>query len=87
MQRWVVIVDKKAEKELKRLPKDILSILDQLRQDLAAEGPLPRGWIVKHVLGRPNTYAARLKREYRVLYEVVAPSIIIVTVAHGKEAY
>jgi mRNA-degrading endonuclease RelE of RelBE toxin-antitoxin system len=87
VQRWVVVLDKKAAKELRRLPREIVEILDQLRHDLEEEGPTPKGWTVKHVLGRPGVYAARLKREYRALYEVVAPSIIIVSVAHRREAY
>lgn len=87
MQRWVVVLDKSAVKDLKRLPREVIEILDQLRHDLADEGPLPKGWTVKHVLGRPGTYAARLKREYRALYEVISPTIIIVSVTHRKEAY
>ena len=87
MQQWVVVLEKKAAKELQRLPKDIVVILGQFKQDLEAEGPVPKGWIVKHVQGRPGVYAARLKREYRVLYEVVSPTIIIVSVVHRKEAY
>lgn len=87
MQRWVVVLEKREAKELKRLPTAIVKILDQFRHDLEDEGPTPTGWIVKHVQGRPGVYAARLKREYRVLYEVVTPTIIIVSVAHRKEAY
>ncbi len=87
MQRWVVILERSAEKQLKRLPKEVAEILAQFTLDLETEGPTPRGWIVKHVQGRPGVYAARLKREYRVLYEVVSPSIIIISVAHRKEAY
>lgn len=87
MQRWVVILERSAEKQLKRLPKEVFSIFGDFTEDLAAEGPTPRGWLVKHVHGRSGVYAARFKREYRVLYEVVSPSIIIVSVAHRKEAY
>jgi mRNA-degrading endonuclease RelE of RelBE toxin-antitoxin system len=87
VRRWVVILDRSAAKELKRLPREIVEILDQLRHDLEAEGPTPKGWIVKHVHGRPGVYAARLKREYRALYEVVSPTILILTVAHRREAY
>ena len=54
MQRWTVLLEKSAAKDLKRLPKEIVEILDQLRHDLEAEGPTPKGWIVKHVLGRPG---------------------------------
>ena len=87
MQRWVVVLEKSAVKDLKRLPREVVEILDQLRHDLEAEGPTPKGWIVKHVQGRPGVYAARLKREYRALYEVISPTIIILSVAHRKEAY
>ena len=54
---------------------------------MEAEGPTPKGWIVKHVLGRPGVYAARLKREYRALYEVVSPTIVILSIAHRRESY
>jgi mRNA-degrading endonuclease RelE of RelBE toxin-antitoxin system len=82
-----VVLEKGAAKDLKRLPKEIVEILDQLRHDLEAEGPTPKGWLVKHVQGRPGVFAARLKREYRALYEVVTPTIIIITIAHRREAY
>ena len=87
MQRWCVLLDRQAEKELKKLPKEIVEILDQFRNDLEAEGPTPKGWIVKHVKGREGVLAAKLKREYRALYEVISPSIIIISVSHRKEAY
>ena len=87
MHRWVVVLEKSAAKSLKRLPKEIVEILDQLRHDLESEGPTPKGWLVKHVLGSSGVYAARLKREYRVIYEVISPTIIIVSVVHRKEAY
>ena len=87
MNERVVVLTKSAEKELRRLPKGVVEIMDQLRHDLKAEGPTPKGWIVKHVLGQPGVYSARLKREYRVLYEVHAFSIIILSVSHRKEAY
>lgn len=87
MDRWVVVLDKNAAKDLRRLPTEVVTILDQLRLDLAQEGPTPKGWIIKHVQGRPGVFAARLKREYRALYEVVSPSIIIVSVTHRRESY
>ncbi len=87
MQHWVIVIEKKAIKEIKRLPKEIIVILAQFQQDLKSEGPAPKGWIVKQVQGQPGAYAARLKREYRVIYEVLSPTIIIIRVAHRKEAY
>jgi mRNA-degrading endonuclease RelE of RelBE toxin-antitoxin system len=87
MQRWVVVLERSAVKDLRKLPREVVEILDQLRHDLEAEGPVPKGWTVKHVLGRPGVYAAKLKREYRALYEVVSPTIIIISVSHRKESY
>jgi hypothetical protein len=87
MAKWIVLLDKNAAKELKKLPQEVVEILAQLRADLESDGPTPKGWTVKHVKGRSNTLAARLKREYRALYEVITPSIIIISVAHRKEAY
>ena len=87
MQRWIVILEKSVVKDIRKLPKGVVEILGQLRLDLEAEGPTPKGWIVKHVHGRPGVYAVRLKREYRALYEVVTPTIIIVSVSHRREAY
>jgi len=85
--RWVVVLARKAERPVGKLPKQIVEILNQLRQDLEAEGPTPRGWIVKHVLERPGVLAARLKREYRALYSVQPPTIVILEVVHRKDAY
>lgn len=87
MTTWVVVITKKAGKNLKKLPKEIIEILDQFRRDLEAEGPTPNGWIVKHVQGSPGCFSARLKREYRVIYEVVAPTIIVISVSHRRESY
>ncbi|MFH1262581.1 MAG: hypothetical protein V1495_03935 [Pseudomonadota bacterium] len=48
---------------------------------------MPKGWITKHVHGRPGLFSARLKREYRALYEVADPTIALISVAHRKEVY
>ena len=87
MPQWTVVLDKQAAKSLDKLPKEIVEILAQLRQDLETEGPMPKGWIVKPLRGRSGVMSARLKRKYRALYEVVSPTIIIVSVSHRKEAY
>ncbi len=85
--RWIVVVEPNAEKELRKLPKEVSIILGNFKQDLENEGPIPRGWIIKHVLGRPGVYAARLKREYRVLYQVIEPHVIVLSISHRREAY
>ena len=86
-KQWIVVAERRLAKQLKRLPREIVEILDQFRHDLEEEGPTPKGWITKHVLGRKGVFSARLKREYRVLYEVVDPSIILLSVAHRREVY
>ena len=87
MHRWTVVLEKSVVKDLRKLPTEIVEILDQLRHDLEAEGPTPKGWLIKHVHGQPGVYAARLKREYRALFEVISPTIIILSVTHRREAY
>jgi mRNA-degrading endonuclease RelE of RelBE toxin-antitoxin system len=87
VQRWVVVLEKSALKDLRKLPHGVVEILDQLRFDLEVEGPVPKGWAIKHVLGRPELDVAKLKREYRVLYKVVSPTIIFISVSHRKESY
>jgi len=87
VKRWVVVAEKQVAKQLKKLPKEIVEILDQLRHDLEEEGPTPKGWITKHVHGKKGVYSTRLKREYRVLYEVSEPIVILISVAHRREVY
>ncbi len=85
--RWSVVTDRRVEKQLKRLPVGVRTILDQLRHDFEEEGPMPKGWITKHVLGRKGVYAARLKRDYRVLFVLDGLQIRLISVAHRKEVY
>lgn len=86
-KRWSVVVDRRAEKDLKRLPSHVQTILYQLREDFEAEGPMPKGWITKHVLGQKGIYSIRLKRKYRVLFQFSDSEIRLISVAHRKEVY
>ncbi|OGQ36565.1 MAG: hypothetical protein A3F16_00055 [Deltaproteobacteria bacterium RIFCSPHIGHO2_12_FULL_43_9] len=87
MTLWVVNITKTAAKELEKLPKEIREISAQLRIDLKSEGPIPKGWIVKMLKGEQNMYSVRLKREYRLIYQVQQPNIIIIRIAHRKDVY
>lgn len=83
---WRVIETKKAAKELLRLPKKIGLIYSELVDDMEKEGPHPYGWDVSPLKGR-NELRVKLTREYRVIIQVFAPNIIVVKIAHRKEAY
>ena len=84
---WQVTATNTAAKSLRKLPKKIGLIYAQLVGDLQEEGPKPYGWDVKPLKGKKNALRVRLTREYRVIIEVIAPSIIVVTVAHRKDVY
>jgi mRNA-degrading endonuclease RelE of RelBE toxin-antitoxin system len=87
VKRWVVVAERRVAKQLNRLPREIVEILDQPRHDLEREGPVPKGWITKRVHGGKRVYSARLKREYRVLYEIAETTVILLSVAHRKDVY
>ena len=83
---WQVSATKAVAKQLRKLPGKIGLIYIQFVEDLENEGPKPSGWDVKPLKGS-RAYRIRLTREYRVVIEVVAPQIIVVTVAHRKDVY
>ncbi len=83
---WKVTETKTVAKELLRLPKRVKFIYTQLVDDMEKEGPKPYGWDSMLMRGS-DTYRIKLVREYRVIVEVMSPNIIVVKVAHRKEAY
>ena len=83
---WKIIESKSAGKEVLRLPKKTSFLYYQLLEDLSKEGPHPYGWDVLPLKGREEL-RIRLTREYRVIIHVVDPNIIVIKVAHRKDAY
>ena len=83
---WQVLICKSAAKELKKIPKSVVEIYQVLVDDLKTQGPSPMGWYVKTLKGREEL-SIRLNRKYRVLVLVVEPDLIVVKIAHRKEAY
>lgn len=83
---WNVIETKNAAKELLKLPKKVGLIYAALLRDMELEGPRPHGWNVADLKGS-DEMRIKLTREYRVITQVFRPNIIIVKIAHRKEAY
>ncbi len=61
-------------------------IYRELVDDLECEGPFPFGWDASPLKGSEEV-RIKLTREWRVLIQVIKPSIIVVRVVHRKEAY
>lgn len=83
---WKVSITKKAVKELKGLPGQVILIYQALVEDLEEMGPFPLGWRAKPLKGSEEI-SIRLNREYRVLLIVVEPDLIVIKIAHRKEVY
>lgn len=81
-----MVETKSAAKEISRLPKKIGFLYFELVDDLSKEGPYPHGWDVSPLKGR-EALRIRLTREYRVILQVIDPNLIVIKVAHRKEAY
>jgi mRNA-degrading endonuclease RelE of RelBE toxin-antitoxin system len=83
---WTVIETKQAAKQLLKLPKKIGLIYRELVDDFGRCGPWPKGWDIRPLKGE-MILRAKLTREYRVIFEIVKPKIVVLKVAHRKEAY
>jgi mRNA-degrading endonuclease RelE of RelBE toxin-antitoxin system len=83
---WNVLETKSAIKDLSKMPSFVKLTYKYLIDDLKREGPRPKGWSALQLVGR-NEVRIKLNREYRVLLEVHPPDLIVVKVAHRKEAY
>lgn len=75
----------RAEKELKKLPRDIvIRIKDKLRYFLSSPNPLNFATpLKKSTLG---SYRFRIG-DYRVIFDVEGENIIILTIGHRREVY
>lgn len=85
--KWKVLETRNAQKQLRKLPKNVqLTYLDLCRE-MAEEGPSPVGWDSRPLKGYEDYHRITLAKKYRVIIQVVSPSIIVVKVAHRKEVY
>ena len=82
--RYQVILPKSVQKELDRLPDDVV---EQIMARLAALETNPRPADVKKLKGR-NAWRIRVG-DYRVIYEIHdrVLQILVITVGHRREIY
>lgn len=83
-----VLVDKRSEKDIKRIPGHIIDkftkIIDELEVDPINKRP---GVDIKNLRGYPNIFRVRIG-EYRVLYSVDKNHIVrVIAVVHRRKAY
>jgi mRNA interferase RelE/StbE len=84
--RYRVLVESRAERELKALPREILARVD-LKLQMLASNPRPRG--VRKLHWREGEgYRVRVG-DYRILYQIDDASKIvrIYRIKHRREAY
>ncbi|GGC39001.1 hypothetical protein GCM10011386_33910 [Parapedobacter defluvii] len=84
MPKYAVVLTKKAEKQLDKLPDQIASSILQSISSLA-DNPRPFGY--KKLKGR-DAYRIR-SGDYRIIYEIVDSQLIIdvIAIGHRKNIY
>jgi mRNA interferase RelE/StbE len=87
MKKWKITLQRKAAKQLQKLPKAIQDIAFELMEDLEAEGPIPKHCDVKKTGDNENR--VRINYRYRMRYKVKQKELIIEVfyIGHRKEAY
>lgn len=87
MRNWKITLQRKAAKQLRKLPKAIQDIAFELMEDLEAEGAIPKHWDVKKT--GDNEYRVRINYRYRMRYSIAQQELIIEVfyIGHRKEAY
>ena len=85
MASYKLFWKRSAEKELRKLPRDVIVRLVSLAESLA-ENPFPSG--VRKLAGTEHTYRVRAG-DYRLVYSIEEQRFVIevVRVAHRKEVY
>ncbi len=79
------IFRKSAEKDLKKLPRNIqIQIINKLKYFIAASDPLNFASHLKNL--ELGTYRFRIG-DYRVIFDVEDDSIIILSLGHRREIY
>jgi mRNA interferase RelE/StbE len=85
LRRYTVIVERQAEKALRRLPREILTRVDRLLLSVADE-PRPAG--CKKLRGYENLYRVRVG-DWRLIYAVEDDELVVlvIEIAPRGEAY
>ena len=85
MASYRLVWKRSAEKELRELPKEAVSRLVGMAEELA-DDPFPQG--ARKLAGTEHTYRLR-SGDYRLIYTVERGRLVVevVRVAHRKEAY
>jgi mRNA-degrading endonuclease RelE of RelBE toxin-antitoxin system len=79
----MVKLTKPADKQLRRLPRDLLGrVEDTLRR--LGEDPRSGKMLVGRLKGKRSI---RVGRSYRIVYEIVATDVIVMSVLPRKDAY
>jgi len=76
----------RALKDIKRLPPVVKTKVKSVLQDLASN-PFPSG--CKKIPDYGNCYRVKAKKDYRIVYEVVKKSLVIIVIRawHRKDVY
>ena len=87
MRKWKITLQRKAAKQLRKLPKAIQDMAFEFMEDLESEGTVPKHWDVKKT--NDNEYRVRINYRYRMRYRVGQEELIIEVfyIGHRKEAY
>ncbi len=82
---YEVLVERRAERDLNRLPRDLFDRVIRAVKSLA-DNPRPAG--SRKLTGSENDWRIRVG-DYRVLYEIDDPSqaVRVMRVRHRREAY
>ena len=85
MASYRLIWKRSAEKELRKVPRDAVSLLIELAESLI-ENPFPAGY--KRLVGTEETYRVRIGN-YRLIYQIKDKQLIIeiVRVGHRSNVY
>ena len=81
---YTVHLERRAERELRRLPRDVLKRTDAVFLQLAVD-PIPAGAV--KLSGRTNDGWRISVGDYRILYRIEGERIVIYRIRHRRDAY
>ena len=81
---YTIYLERRAERDSRRLPQHVVRRLDALFQQLA-ENPRPDGAV--KLSGKTSDGWRIRVRDYRILYRIVGSRIEIYRIRHRRDAY